>query len=380
MERRMHSRRMVRVPVEVSWGVLVAVGLVSSGLAVGLPRHAPGHSDAVYWATAAAAAALFTGCLLVHGLAQGVAARRRGMRVEVLHLRPFGGLVRTEGPPVTAATELHIAAAGLVSLGVLAGGFQGLALVLATSGGPHIGVWAGGWLARLTAILAVVQLLPVFPLDGGRILRALLWQRYGNRSAAAMGTAISGRLTSGILIATGAITALAGALVEGLWTLLTGWILLGDDRLGGDQAPVTVADVMTQDAVVAPGWLTVEAFLEDYRHFRSFSALAVQRFSGEIDGLVSWDRLAEVPEAARSSTRVSDMAHPLNDVVTANPKQALADVVDRLSGPPEHPVLVLDDGRLLGIVALSEVHVGPRQHSHPEAAKSSDIRPAMKVE
>jgi Zn-dependent protease len=353
MERRMHSRRMVRVPVEVSWGVLVAVGLVSSGMAVGLPRHAPGHSDAVYWATAAAAAALFTGCLLVHGLAQGVAARRRGMRVEVLHLRPFGGLVRAEGPPVTPATELHIAVAGLVSLGVLAGGFQGLAFVLATTGGPHIGVWAGGWLARLTAILAVVQLLPVFPLDGGRILRAVLWRRYGNRSAAAMGTAISGRLTSGILTASGAVALLAGAFAEGLWTLLTGWILLG-----GDQAPVTVADVMTQDTVVAPGWLTVEAFLEDYHHLPSFSALPVQRFSGEIDGLLSWDRLAEVPEAARSSTRVSDIAHPLDDVVTAVPKQALSDLVDRLSGPPEHPVLVLDRGRLVGIVARSDASVG----------------------
>lgn len=367
MERRMHSRRMGRVPVEVTGRVLVALGLVSSGMAVSLPRHAPGYGDAVYWATAAGAGALFTGCLLVHGLAQAVAARRRGMRVEVLHLRPFGGVVRAEGEPVTAATELRIAVAGLVSLGLLAGGFQGLALVLATTGGPQIGVWAGGWLARLTAILTVVQLLPVFPLDGGRIMRAVLWRRYGNRYAAAMGTAISGRLTSGILIAAGAVALLAGALAEGLWTLLTGWMLLGDDRLGGDPASVTVADVMTQDAVVAPGWLTVEAFLEDYRHLRSFSALAVQRFSGEIDGLVSWDRLAEVPEALRSSTRVSDMAHPLDDVVTASPKQALADVVDRLSGPSEHPVLVLDHGRLVGIVALSDASVGPRPHPHPEA-------------
>ena len=144
---------------------------------------------------------------------------------------------------------------------------------------------------------------------------------------------------------------LAGALAEGLWTLLTGWMLLGADRLGGDQAPVTVADVMTQDTVVAPGWLTVGAFLEDYRHLPSFSALPVQRFSGEIDGLLSWDRLAEVPEAARSTTRVSDIAHPLDDVVTAVPKQALSDLVDCLSGPPEHPVLVLDQGRLVGIVA-----------------------------
>ncbi len=243
MERRMPLGRSGRVPLDVDWRVVVVMAFVASGVTVGLPRHAPGRADALYWVTAAAATALFVGCLLVHGLAQGVAAGREGLRIATLRLLPLGGVVRAEGEPVSTATELRMAAAGLISFVGLSAGLSAVAWVLAAADLPEVGVWTCGWLARLTAVLAVLQVLPVVPLDGGRIMRAVVWRRYGNRDAAVTATAVGGRLTSWIVIGAGAVAFLAGAPAEGILTSLTGWMLLGGDRVRDlGHRPMTVAE------------------------------------------------------------------------------------------------------------------------------------------
>ena len=353
MERRIASRRTARVTIVVDPRLVVVVGLVASGLGVALPRDVAGDSRSLYWFTATAGAVLFVGLLVLHGLAQAVAlGRRRGEGV-TLQLRPFGGVPKGEGKPSSAGSELRMGAAGLGCFLASAAGWWSLARVLDAANFAEVGVWTCGWLARLSAVLAVVQLLPVVPLAAGRLMRALLWRRYGDRDAAIAVSAFLGQLTSGIVIGAGTVAFVAGAFAEGLLTFLTGWMLLEGDRSGDDGGPVTVAEVMTRDAVVVPGWLTLAALFEDYRNLRSSSPLAVQRFSGEVDAVVSWVRLARVPQAERSTTRVFDVARPIDEVVTARPNQALSELAERLSGGSECRVLVLDHGRVVGRVALS---------------------------
>lgn len=359
------TRRMVGSRVEVAGSALVGVAVVGSGLGVALPTHAPGHADASYWATAAVSATLFIGCLLVHGLVQAVAARSSALTPEVITLWPFGGVVKVKEDEVTPSVELRIAAAGLFAFGLLAAGLWYLAVSLPTAGASRVGVVAADWLARLIAIVAAIHVLPAAPLGGGRVMRAILGRRYGSRNAAVWGAA-AGRLASWIVVATAVVALLAGAIVESVWLILTALVLFAGRHLDDTQRPMTVSDVMTADPVVAPGWLTVEAFLEDYRH-ALLPGLPVKRFSGEIDGLVSWERLNEVPETRRSTTRVSEIASPLNEVVTVGPRQKLSDLRGRLSDSSLCAALVLDQGRLVGIVAPSDVGRRGREGDNSKA-------------
>jgi CBS domain-containing protein len=345
---------------------LVAVLLVGSGLGVALPDAAPGYAHATYWSTALLVVGGLLLALQVHGWAQRVAARRAGLPAGRQELWPFGTvrLDRGGAPPGTGAAA-RLAGAGVAALGALALAAWLLSRGLHALGGSDLVVVATGWLARLVGVAAVVHVLPAPPLAGGVVLRAVLARspaagppgaQAATATTATTATSAAGRLTCGLLAATGAIAFLAGARGEGLALVAVAWILLQGVRLDAAQPPpVTVGDVMTRDPVVAPGWLTVEAFLDRYREPPPFAAFPVQRFSGELDGLVDWARLRDVPAERRATTRVSDVARPLHRLCTATPDEEVARLLERLEGSDQPRSVVVDRGRVVGIVAPSDL-------------------------
>ena len=358
--------RLAGIEVGANWSVLVILILVAESLAAGLlPAAVPGRSALTYWATATTVAVLLLGCLLAHELAHAVVARRAGVRVEGITLWMLGGVTRLTGEPATARADLAVAAAGpatSLALGaLLLGAAAGLSLLgIPARSEPSVALAGLAWLGWINLILAVFNLLPGAPLDGGRILRALLWWRGRDRVRAAVAATRAGAVLGVGLVALGVAAALAGDAVGGLWLALIGWFLVAaagqerrDTLLRSALAGVTVGEVMTPDPDCAPSWLTVDAFaagLAPARQHRSYPLLDI---NGRVVAVVTLRQLSRRPAGGPGDHQ----AERRRDAAGPRPDRTAARTAGRGPGPARH------DGP-------RAAHPGPRRrpprrHPHP---------------
>ncbi|WP_340682755.1 site-2 protease family protein [Amycolatopsis coloradensis] len=350
-------------PLRLHWSVLVVLWLFTWSLAsYTLPVDAPGHAPATYWLAGLGGAVVFLGSILAHELAHAVVARRCGVKVKSLTLWMFGGIAIFGSTPKTPGKDFRIAAAGPATSLALAAVFAGVAAGLDAFGVAHIAVSAGWWLSGINLLIALFNLLPGAPLDGGRILRAYLWRRNGDFTRAALGAARTGRGIAFGLLALGLFQFLVGYGMGGLWMVFIGWFLLTAARAEEADvlarqalAGVRVADVMSANPHTGPGRLTVDAFIERYVLGHQHSAYPVERSDGGIDGLITLAQLRAVPRVERATTSVRDIAIPLADVPTATPDQPLSELLEHLSPATGGRVLVFDNGGLVGIVTPADI-------------------------
>lgn len=217
--------RIAGIPVGANWTVgLIAFVLVTSLAGTVLPLAAPGLSTGAYLTVGVIAAVGFFASILAHELGHSVVAERRGIPVEGITLWVLGGVARLRREPTDARTELLVAAAGPATSVALAAVFGVMAVVLHAVGLTLIGA-AAGWLATINVILAVFNLIPAAPLDGGRILAGGLWLAHGDRDRAKWTATSAGRGFGVILISVGAWALFSGAGFA-LWGLLLGMFVL----------------------------------------------------------------------------------------------------------------------------------------------------------
>ncbi|MFE2499509.1 site-2 protease family protein [Streptomyces scopuliridis] len=354
--------RIAGVRVGVHWSVLVIFGLIALGLAQGrFPQTHPGHTPLLYWGAALATAVVFFASLLAHELAHAIVARRNGVQVDDIVLWLLGGVARLRSEASTPAAELRVAGIGpLVSL--VLGVFFGLcAWLLRLGSAPGLLVEATAWLAGINVLLAVFNAIPAAPLDGGRLLRAVLWWRSGDRQRATAGATAAGRAFGWFLVVAGFLLFVTSGALGALWLALIGWFLIGAATAEGRQsqlknllAGVPVRQAMTPDPLVVPRALPVSEFLGDPRYRYRHSAFPVVGHDGNAVGLLTLER-ARHSAAADPGAMVKDAMLPLPDVLTAGPGDSLVDLLPRMRPGAEFRVLVLDGDRLLGIVSPSDV-------------------------
>ncbi|GGI94507.1 site-2 protease family protein [Streptomyces brasiliensis] len=356
--------RIAGVRVGLHWSVLVIVVLVTLALARGrFPEAHPGHSPTVYWALALLTAVAFLASLLAHELAHAVVARRNGVEVEGITLWMLGGAARLRGEAPTPGTELRIAGVGPLMSVVVGGLMAGLAVWLDALHVSGLWVEAVAWLAAINIVLAVFNALPAAPLDGGRLLRAFLWHRSGDRLRATQGASAAGKALGWFMVVTGFGAVLFAGNLSGLWSALIGWFLIAAATAEARQAEVQgvlkgvpVSRVMTPAPVTVPSWTTVSEFLGEgpfgpYRH----SAFPVVLPDGAVAGLITMGIVNRTPQQGRSRTTVGDVMRPLTDVVTVAPGDPVVDLLPRLQESDVHRALVLDEDRLVGIVSLADI-------------------------
>ncbi|MGW6740738.1 site-2 protease family protein [Streptomyces sp. NPDC055025] len=305
---------------------------------------------------------LFFASLLAHELAHAIVARHNGVQVDDIVLWLLGGVARLRSEASDPGAELRIAGVGpLVSL-VLGGLFALCTWLLLVGDVPRLIVEAAAWLAAINVLLAVFNSIPAAPLDGGRLLRALLWWRTGDRLRATAGATAAGRVFGWLLVVAGFVLFIATRAFDGLWLALIGWFLITAATAEGRQAQVRgvlsgvpVRQAMTPDPVTAPAGLTVARFLTDPRYRYRYSAFPVTDAAGDAAGLITLERARHTPEEQRESATVKEVMLPLTDVTTAGADDALADLLPRMRPGAENRVLVLDGRRLLGIVSSSDI-------------------------
>jgi Zn-dependent protease len=355
--------RIAGFPVAVHWSVLVVVLLLAWGLAEGvLPQSAPGHTAATYWLVGVPGALLLLCSLLAHEISHAVVARRVGVEVDGLTLWMFGGVARLRGEASTARADLQIAVVGPATSLVLAVLFGFVWWVLDTLGQTALAVSVTGWLAGINLLLAVFNLVPGAPLDGGRVLRALLWARWGDHDRAAAAAAGAGQVVGYMLVGFGLLAFFGGDYVGGLWLILIGWFLHGAAQ--AEQAAyvaehvlhgVVAGDVMSTEVRTVGSDLTVEQLIESLVLGGRHSAYPVVDPEGSVRGLVALAQLRTVPASARASTLVGEVAVPLSQVPTCSPVEPVAQVLQKLAGDAGRRALVFEQGRLVGILTPADI-------------------------
>jgi Zn-dependent protease len=355
--------RIAGISVRVHWSVLLIAALLAWGLATEiLPLAGAQLPPVELWTLGVLGAVILFLSLTAHELAHSLVARRRGLKVEGITLWVFGGVSQIGDDWQSPRTELLVAAAGPAVSLLLGAGFLGAAVLLDNLGGPGVGVLLLQWLSILNVMLMVFNLLPAFPLDGGRILRSIIWLLRGDRDAATRAAARGGRVVAFLL---GGL-ALADLVFEGdltgaVWLLFIAWFLdsaakreAAGEQLRAAVAGVRVADAMSQPLTVA-SWLTVQLLLEQSQGRPLSAGFVTHGLSGEPQGLVTVQALRMVSPGKRAGTRVSEIAIPLSSLPTASPSDLLSELLPRLNAPGGGRALVVDQGRMVGMIAPGDI-------------------------
>ena len=350
--------RFAGVEIGINWSWLLVVGLVASSLGAAVfPEEAPGLGELAYGAMAVVATLLFFASLLLHELGHAVVARREGMEIEGITLWLFGGVARFKGMFPSGSTEFRTAIAGpavSLALGLL---FLGAAELIHPPDSARAVV---RWLGHMNLILVGFNMLPALPLDGGRVLRSLLWMRSGDLVRATRVAGGLGRAFGNGLVALGAFAVIAGS-PGGLWLAAIGFFVAAAARaelafatMRTALAGLRVRDAMVTTPEAVPSEMTVAAFVNGpFRHTRH--AVYPVADDGAVVGLLSFRAAGEIPVREWDQVRVGELVAPAEDTLTFAPADDLAEALTELGGGPSGRGLVVESGKPAGLLSITDV-------------------------
>ena len=360
MEQDIRLGRIAGIEVGINWSVLLIFLLIAWELSdLVLPGYHPHDSTTTYWIVGVLTTVLFFMSLFAHEVSHAVVARRNGIGVRRITFWLFGGVSELEGEALTPGADFRIAAVGPLTSFVLAGVFDVAALVLGRGG---LLASAAGWLAWMNMLLGGFNLIPAAPLDGGRVLRAALWRKDGDRVRAATAATRAGQVFAYLLVTLGVVEFLTVG-IGGLWFVFLGWFLLtaaraeeGGATLRTALANVRVGDLMSPDPVTFSPSTTVADLVDRQLPLHRFSTFPLIGSGGTIEGLTTIGRIRRLAVDLRPSTRLIDIACPTAEVPLSTPDEPITELLARMEGSPDGRVLVVDQvGHLVGIVSPSDI-------------------------
>jgi Zn-dependent protease/CBS domain-containing protein len=351
--------RIAGIRIGINWSWLVVFALIAWSLATAVfPDQNPGLSDGTYVAMAVVAAVVFFVSLTAHELGHALQARRDGMEIDGITLWLFGGVARFRGMFPSAGAEFRIAVAGPAVSLVL-----GVAFLLASrlSGLPEALDGVLFWLGTINLILLVFNLLPALPLDGGRVLRSVIWWLRGDFASATRISASIGRGFGFAFIAGGIGMAIFADAVGGLWLAFIGWFLLSAassearflavrDALGG----LRVRDLMVRDPATVPAELSLGRFMDDVVWAERYTTYPVVE-DGQAVGLLPFRRVAEVPRREWDDRPVRECMVPRDEVTLLEEDEPLVDALAELSEGIGRGLVVDPGGRLIGFLSITDL-------------------------
>src|SRR3954451_3232849 len=366
--------RGIRIAVDWSWFlVLFLVIFWLSGFYGNVLGES--NSSSTPFVLAVISAIAFFGSIVLHELGHAFAAQRDGIGISSIQLWIFGGMARMDRESPSPAAEFKVAIAGplvtfaivvvLTAVGIAAVGTEEFKRAVEIESGSGVsGVMAMiGWLATINLLVLVFNLLPAFPMDGGRIVRAIAWWRSGDRNSATRFAANLGRVFGYIFIGGGLLLIASGDAFGGVWLALIGIVINSSARAASMQTAITgkisdlsVADVMDREPVAIPSGLSVEQALDEYFLRYRWPWFPVVDAAHHFLGLVVRDKADEVPETSRTTSHVSDLLERDDGTFQVRDDAPLDSLLASRALRRFGALMAVDDeGRLSGVITAEQV-------------------------
>ena len=359
MEANIKLGRIWGIPIGLSTSWFLIFGLVTWSLASSyLPAEYPGLPRSALWLLGAVTSLLFFGSVLLHELGHSWVALRHKLPVRSITLFIFGGVAQIGREPPTPSAEFRIAIAGpLVSLG-LAVVFYAVYLIdrqILYLSAPSL------WLARINLILGVFNLIPGFPLDGGRVLRSVVWKATNNFKRATQAASFTGQLVAFGFIGYGAFIILRGNLFNGLWLAFIGWFLQNAATASYAQAnlreqlrDVTVAQVMLPDCPQVPGRITIQQLVDEQILTGARRCFFVTD-QGRLSGMLTLRDVTAVPRQDWAIVSAEQAMVPLDRLVRVHPRQPVLEALQTMDDAKVAQVPVTQDGQIVGMLSREQI-------------------------
>ncbi|MDB9303785.1 MULTISPECIES: site-2 protease family protein [Cyanophyceae] len=348
------------IRVDLSWFLIFFLVLwtLSAGI---FPTSYPGFGNATYFGMGIVATLLFFASLLAHELSHTFVARAKGIPVEGITLFIFGGVSRTRMDAETPGDEFQIAGVGpLVSL--LLAGFFGLIWYVGINAGSSVvftGIFA--YLAVINLALAIFNMLPGFPLDGGRVFRSMIWKYTGNIKKATKIASTGGKWLAYLLIAFGALEMFAGAILGGLWLILIGWFLYNAAETSYEELllrtslkGVKAREIMTPHPETVSPEMNLQELVDTYFLSRRYHSFPVTQDSHPV-GIITLNQVKDLPREEWKYRTVKDTMIPVENRVTARPEEQMSQVLQKMQDSGVRRVLVIQNDLLRGIITAHDL-------------------------
>jgi Zn-dependent protease/predicted transcriptional regulator len=348
------------VPVGLHYSWFIIAWLISLSLARQFAAVNESWTPAVVWALAILTAVLFFVCIVLHELAHASVARLSGIPVRGITLFALGGVAQIEKDAATPGKEFWMAIAGPIAsigIGVVCRLAAGAASPVA--GGPSALALILGWLAYINVALALFNLLPGFPLDGGRVLRSIVWAITHNANRATRVAARAGQVVGTLFIADGLFAFLAQNDFGGIWIAFIGWFLIEGARAYYQQAQLSstigdlrVGDVMARDCSAVDPGTTLRHFVDDQLLQAPARCFAVSQ-DDHVLGLITPDDVKRVKRERWDQTTVSEAMRPLDSLHPVTPDVSAGEALEVMGREHLNQLPVVSNGHLDGVVTFS---------------------------
>ncbi len=366
--------RGIRITVDWSWFIVLFLVILWASNFYG-DVLGESSSASMPFLLAVASAIGFFGSIVLHELGHAFAALRNGIGISSIQLWIFGGMARMNRESDSPATEFKVAVAGplvtlllvvaLTAIGIGAAGWEDFrkAALVETDAGTSGLLTMVAWLASINLLVLVFNLLPAFPMDGGRIVRAIAWWRTGNRASATRFAANLGRAFGYLFIVGGLLLVLDGYAFGGVWLALIGFVVNGSAKAATAQTAITsgisklvVSDVMDREPVTISDQLSVEQALDEYFLRYRWPWFPVIDTAHRFLGLVVRDKADEVPETSRATSLVSDVLERDDGTFQVRDDAPLDTLLANRSLRRFGAVFAVDaDGKLSGVITAEQV-------------------------
>lgn len=341
------------IGIEIHYTWLIVFFLFTWSLASGyFPQYFPGWSGVSYWFAGGISVLLLFTCVLLHEMAHSLVAKKNGIMVKTITLFFFGGVAQIMEEPKTPRSELLISLAGPITSIILAGFFFLIAYLLPD--GLAAAIFS--YLFLINLVLAIFNLVPAFPLDGGRILRAILWKwkkniRWGTRIASLIGLAFAY-----IIIFLGFFFMLRGDFVSGLWWIILGWFLQSSAESSYQQlvikqalAGLTVRSIMSASMENVPPNISLEELANEHFLGRQQTAFFVS-WGDEILGIVTLGDLRKIPREKWGQEVVREAMTPIDHMEVISPNETAYDVLLKMTSRNVGRLPVMEEGKIIGLI------------------------------
>jgi Zn-dependent protease/predicted transcriptional regulator len=357
-----HLGRIHGVDIYIHWSWLIIFVLFTWTIATAfLPLLYPRWSVGTYWIAGAVSSLILFASVLLHELSHSFVAQSEGIPVSAITLFVFGGVSNIQREPRTARDEFFMAIAGpamSLFLGILAYGL--LVALRPQLSGPVRGVLFA--VAFYNVVLAIFNMLPGFPLDGGRVFRSIVWGITHNFQKATRVAIAVGHVVAFFFIFLGLFIALSGDVLGGLWLVFIGWFLNSAASMSQREASMEnwlgrerVRKVMRTPPPEVPADTTLDRFVEDYVLAQNQRAVPVVTPDNHLAGLITLNQLREVPREEWSARTVEDAMIPAGRVTVATPDEPLIEALRDFSSRDVNQIPVIDHGEVVGLLTRADL-------------------------